>query len=98
LNLRGRSTIEKFLVFFEGGGWRKYWGVSGASNKPEVAVWRKGAAYNEISKRAVWGGKKQIRSLMVAIEELEQRITTRPGVLDDPQLIGQFLVCKPFGN
>jgi hypothetical protein len=61
LNLRGRSTIEKFLVFFEGGEWSKYWGVSGASNKPEVAVWRKGAAHNEISKSAVWGGKKQIR-------------------------------------
>ena len=35
---------------------------------------------------------------MVAIKEQEQRITSRPGVLDDPQLIGQFLVCKPFGN
>jgi len=35
---------------------------------------------------------------VVAIKEQEQRITSRPGVLDDPQLIGQFLVCKPFGN
>jgi hypothetical protein len=35
---------------------------------------------------------------VVAIEEQEQRISTRPGVLDDPQLIGQFLVCIPFGN